>query len=105
MEITAAANYRMNQTCLRFLLCLPRQSKQSGLTISEKSLAQRIQPKYLSKLTFTMFQSVCCLFHAKSCRLSDHEKSSVLLSIFCYVSLNQALFGCSSLSLNISTLK
>ena len=104
MEITATANYRMNQTCLRFLLCLPRQSKQSGLTISEKSLAQRIQPKYLSKLTFTMFQSVCCLFHAKSCRLSDHEKSSVLLSIF-YVSHNQAHFGCSSLNLNISRLK
>ena len=28
-----------------------------------------------------MFYSVCCLFHAKSCRLSDREKSSVLLTI------------------------
>ena len=64
-----------------------------------------LKSKYLSKLTFTMFQSVCCLFHAKSCRLSDHEKSSVLLSIFCYVSLNQALCGCGSLNLNISRLK
>ena len=26
-----------------------------------------------------MFHSVCCLFHAKSCRLSDREKSSVFL--------------------------
>ena len=29
----------------------------------------------------TMLQSVCCLFHAKSCRLSDREKSEVLLII------------------------
>ena len=29
----------------------------------------------------TMLQSVCCLFHAKSCRLSDREKSDVLLII------------------------
>ena len=40
-EISKAANYRMNQTCLRFLFCLPRQSKQSGLSISEKRLAKR----------------------------------------------------------------
>ena len=29
----------------------------------------------------TMLQSVCCLFHAKSCRLSEREKSDVLLII------------------------
>ena len=29
----------------------------------------------------TMLQSVCCLFHAKFCRLSDREKSDVLLII------------------------
>ena len=29
----------------------------------------------------TMFHSVCCLFHAQSCCLSDGEKSSVLLTI------------------------
>ena len=28
-----------------------------------------------------MFHSVCCLFHAESCCLSDREKSSVLLTI------------------------
>ena len=27
-----------------------------------------------------MLLSVCCLFHAKSCRLSDREKGSVLLN-------------------------
>ena len=29
----------------------------------------------------TMLQSVCCLFHARFCRLSDREKSDVLLII------------------------
>ena len=104
-EISQEANYRMNQTCLRFSFCLPRQSNHPDCLYQKKVWLKGTQPKYLSKLTFTMFQSVCCLFHAKSFRLSDHEKSSVLLSIFCYVSLNQALFGCSSLNLNISRLK
>ena len=30
---------------------------------------------------YTMFHSVCCLFHAESCCLPDCEKSSVLLTI------------------------
>ena len=29
----------------------------------------------------SMFHSVCCLFHAKPCRLSDREESSVFLTI------------------------
>ena len=45
---------------------------------------------------WSMFHSVCCLFHAKRCRLSHREESSVLLTI--YVSLTQALFRCSSLN-------
>ena len=28
-----------------------------------------------------VFQSVCCLFHAESCCLSNCEKSSVLLTV------------------------
>ena len=30
----------------------------------------------------SMFYSVCCLFHAKPCRLSHCEESSVLLTIY-----------------------
>ena len=45
---------------------------------------------------WSMFHSVCCPFHAKRCRLSHREESSVSLTI--YVSLTQALFRCSSLN-------
>ena len=45
---------------------------------------------------WSMFHSVCCLFHAKRCRLSHREESSVSLTIF--VSLTQALFRYSSLN-------
>ena len=41
---------------------------------------KRLQAKEGDNLC-TMLQSVCCLFHAKSCRLSDREKSDVLLII------------------------
>ena len=44
----------------------------------------------------SMFHSVCFLFHAKRCRLSHREESSVSLTI--YVSLTQALFRCSSVN-------
>ena len=44
----------------------------------------------------SMFHSVCFLFHAKHCRLSHREESSVSLTI--YVSLTQALFRCSSVN-------
>ena len=45
---------------------------------------------------WSMFHSVCCLFHAKRCPLSHREESSVSLTI--YVSLTQAHFRCSSLN-------
>ena len=45
---------------------------------------------------WSMFHSVCFLFHAKHCRLSHGEESSVSLTI--YVSLTQAIFRCSSVN-------
>ena len=38
-EISAAANYSMDQSCLRFVFCLPTTIHPSRLSISEKSLA------------------------------------------------------------------
>ena len=58
-----------------------------------------LENKFSTQALF-LFRSVCCLFHAKSCHLSDREKSScVANSLSCHVSLNQTLFGYTSLNL------
>ena len=51
-----------------------------------------------------MFHAVCCLFHAKPCRLSDREKTDWFANyLSCFVSFNHAPFRCSSLNFKIST--
>ena len=53
-EISAAANYRMDQSCLRSFFCLPRQSNLPDCLSRKEVWLKGTQPKYLSKLTFAL---------------------------------------------------
>ena len=53
-EISAAANYSMDQSCLRFLSFVPRQSNHPDCLYPKKVWLKGTQPKYLNKLTFAL---------------------------------------------------
>ena len=66
-EISAAANYSMDQSCLRFLFFVPRQSNHPDCLYPKKVWLKGTQPKYLNKLTFALsalsiWVKTCVLF-------------------------------------------